>query len=192
SYRSSDEEGNLALPSPFIADVTELLSDDWPERRRRRLLADVVWPGATAPTAREAARAQAAEAARCTQPLEQPQRALGERTLARVRHSELVSAGALECYADCPVKWLVERELQPEPLEPEPEPMLRGSFMHAVLEDVLRRLEGPVTPESLPAANRILDEVLSERAPLLAPWRPDGVRAGMGRAIEADLRRYLA
>src|SRR5205807_431545 len=44
SYRSSDEEGNLALPSPFLADVAELLADDWHERRRRRMLADVVWP----------------------------------------------------------------------------------------------------------------------------------------------------
>ncbi len=29
SYRSSDEEGNLMLPSPFIADVAELLVDGW-------------------------------------------------------------------------------------------------------------------------------------------------------------------
>ncbi|MGI8715242.1 MAG: PD-(D/E)XK nuclease family protein, partial [Solirubrobacteraceae bacterium] len=43
SYRSSDEEGNLALPSPFIADVAELLDSSWRARRRRRLLADVVW-----------------------------------------------------------------------------------------------------------------------------------------------------
>ena len=49
SYRSSDEEGNLALPSPFIADVAELLEPDWPERRRRRLLADVVWPPGRGP-----------------------------------------------------------------------------------------------------------------------------------------------
>ena len=43
AYRSSDEEGNLALPSPFIADVAELLCADWPApappapARRRRL-----------------------------------------------------------------------------------------------------------------------------------------------------------
>ena len=40
SYRSSDEEGNLELPSPFVADVAELMVGDWRERRRRRLLAD--------------------------------------------------------------------------------------------------------------------------------------------------------
>ena len=29
SYRSSDEEGNLALPSPFVADVADLLDRGW-------------------------------------------------------------------------------------------------------------------------------------------------------------------
>ena len=48
SYRSSDEEGNLALPSPFLADVADVLVG-WPARRRR-LLADVVWPAEAAPT----------------------------------------------------------------------------------------------------------------------------------------------
>jgi hypothetical protein len=44
SYRSSDEEGNLALPSPFIADVADLLASGWADRRRKRLVGDVVWP----------------------------------------------------------------------------------------------------------------------------------------------------
>jgi hypothetical protein len=57
AYRSSDEEGNLALPSPFIADVAELLSADWPGRRRRRLLADVVWEPDRALDAARAPRA---------------------------------------------------------------------------------------------------------------------------------------
>ena len=64
SYRSSDEEGNLALPSPFVADVADLLDEGWPDRRERRLLADVVWEAATAPTPRELARAEAAAARR--------------------------------------------------------------------------------------------------------------------------------
>ena len=63
SYRSSDEEGNLALASPFVADVTELFTEQLTERRRRRLLADVVWPAAEAPTARELARSEAAAGA---------------------------------------------------------------------------------------------------------------------------------
>ena len=72
--------------------------------------------------------------------------------LRHVRHSEILSGGALETYADCPVKWLVERELQPARFEPDPDPIVRGSYMHAVLEEVLQRLESAVTPESLPDA----------------------------------------
>ena len=63
SYRSSDEEGNLALPSPFLRDVADLLTPDWWSARRRRLLADVVWPAAEAPTEFERRRAEAAAAA---------------------------------------------------------------------------------------------------------------------------------
>ena len=56
---------------------------------------------------------------------------LSAAALAHVRHRDVVSGGALENYADCPVKWLVERQLSPEAFEPDPEPMVRGSYMHA-------------------------------------------------------------
>src|SRR5438309_1702986 len=47
-------------------------------------------------------------------------RQLSVAALRRVRHSEILSAGALEKFAACPVQWLVESELQPEALEPTP------------------------------------------------------------------------
>jgi RecB family exonuclease len=191
SYRSSDEEGNLALPSPFIADVSELLAEDWPERRRRRMLADVVWPAELAPTGRELARARAAAAAPPSGDVPSPIGSLGPAALAHVRHSQILSAGALETYADCPVKWLVDRELQPEPLEPDPDPLARGSYMHAVLEQVLRRLDAPVTPENLPHALELLDQVLAETVHGIATGRGEAVRAGWARAVAGDLRRYL-
>ena len=53
---------------------------------------------------------------------------------------EVVSAGALERFAGCPVKWLVEDVLRPEKLEPDPEQMVRGSYAHRVLELTFRRL----------------------------------------------------
>jgi RecB family exonuclease len=109
-----------------------------------------------------------------------------------VRHSQILSAGALETYADCPVKWLVERELQPAKLEPDPDALARGSYMHAVLEDVLGRLGGPVTPDSLPRALELLDEVLAERPHGIASGRGEAVRDAWGRTVAADLRRYLA
>jgi ATP-dependent helicase/DNAse subunit B len=191
AYRSSDEEGNLALPSPFLADVAELLVEDWPERRRRRMLSDVVWPTATAPTERELARARAAAAAPRAGEVPSPIGSLGPVALEHVRHTRILSAGALETFADCPVKWLVERELQPDKLEPDPDALARGSYMHNVLEQVLRRLGGPVTSDSLPRALELLDEVLADTSHDIAVGRGEAVRAGWARAVAADLRRYL-
>src|SRR5947209_3869550 len=157
SWRSSDEEGNIELASPFIADVAELLAPEWFARRRRRLLADVVFDPSEAPTERERERAQAAATGPSTLEPEPPQK-LSETALSRIRHSEILSAGALEAYAECPVKWLVERELQPALLAPDPEPIIRGSFIHDLLEQLLGRLGRGITPESLPEAERNLDE----------------------------------
>ncbi|HTU94829.1 MAG TPA: PD-(D/E)XK nuclease family protein [Solirubrobacteraceae bacterium] len=195
AYRSSDEEGNLALPSPFIADVAELLDADWPARRRRRLLADVVWDPQRAPTARERARAAADGGAAASGEPPVVRRVLGAEALGRIRHTEILSAGALEAYANCPVRWLIERELQPEELLPEAEPLARGSVMHDLLERLLGELDGPVTPDTLASAQTILDRLLAELAsgggPALGVGSPEVVRAGALRAIEADLRRYL-
>lgn len=194
SYRSSDEEGNIELPSPFIDDLAELFTARWRDRRRRRLLADVVWPLEEAPTPRERARAMVSAPApsgtRSVTDLDGL--ALGQAALGKVRHSDILSAGALEAYAECPVKWLVEKELQPRRLEPDPEPMVRGSFIHELLERLLRELGRPLTRESLHHANRILDRLLAEPAPQLALGRGEAVRTAALRSIEADLRRYLA
>jgi RecB family exonuclease len=195
SYRSSDEEGNLALPSPFIDDVAELLDPGWRERRGRRLLADVVWEPAQAPTGRELARSLAAAGAPAAGEDAPPRRVLGAAALAGVRHSRILSAGALETYGDCPVKWLVERELAPARLTPEPDPITRGNLMHGTLERLLRELGRPLTPATLDDARAILDRLIAELAatPEAAPaaGSPAVVRAGALRAIEADLRRYL-
>ncbi|HEY2769548.1 MAG TPA: PD-(D/E)XK nuclease family protein [Solirubrobacteraceae bacterium] len=192
SYRSSDEEGNIELPSPFLADVSELLAEGWSERRRRRLLADVVWEPVEAPTDRELARSRAAAAAPLRGDVASPMHALGEVALSHVRHSEVVSAGALENYAGCPVRWLVERELSPARFEPEPEPLARGNYMHALLEALVRRLGEPVTAESLPRALSLLDELVSELPVTVAVGRSAAVRQAAIRSIESDLRRYLA
>jgi ATP-dependent helicase/DNAse subunit B len=195
SYRSSDEEGNLLLGSPFLSDVAEVLAGHWPQRRRRRLLADVVWESATAPTPRELAKALAAENAPPAGEQPETERSLGQVALDRLRHTEILSAGALESYAECPVKWLIERELRPQRLEPEPEPVARGNLMHAVLERLLGELGGPPGPEALAEAERLVDSLLRELAPRqgakLGAGAPKVVRAGLLRAIEADLRRYL-
>ncbi|MFZ0041838.1 MAG: PD-(D/E)XK nuclease family protein, partial [Solirubrobacteraceae bacterium] len=195
SYRSSDEEGNLALPSPFLADVADLLDADWPRHARRRLLADVVWDPDRAPTEHERRRSLAAEHGAVAGEEPESERRLGADALARVRHSQILSAGALEAYGDCPVRWLVERELQPQPMVPDSDPVTRGNIMHDTLERLLRELGGPLTPASLTRGREILERLLAGLADgpanALSPGSPEVVRAGGLRAIEADLRRYL-
>ena len=83
-----------------------------PARRRRLGCRSGPPPRASAPVRRPtAARRPAASRPRagaCS----------AREALGRMRHTEILSAGALEAYADCPVRWLIERELQPEPLTP--------------------------------------------------------------------------
>ena len=198
AYRSSDEEGNLALASPFIGDVAAVLGDGWRARRRRRMLAEVTWPADRAPTERERARAQAAARAPLVGDAPAPERRLGAAALSHVRHSRIVSAGALERYSDCPVRWLVEGQLEPAPLAPEPAPLARGTLIHAMLERLIAELDGPVTPATLERAEAILQRLIDELTPTadaaaaaLGVGEPAVVRAGALRAIEADLRRYL-
>jgi ATP-dependent helicase/DNAse subunit B len=191
SYCSSDEEGNLQLASPFVADVADLLDAAWPERRRRRLLGDLVWSPDAAPTTRELERSVAAAAAPAAGETPPPDLNLSAQALAHVRHTRVLSAGALELFATCPVRWLVERELQPAELQGDAEPLVRGSYMHDTLEQVLLGLGGAVTPETLPDALRILDDLVEELPPQLAPGRPEGLRRAVLEAIVADLRRYL-
>ncbi len=95
------------------------------------------------------------------------------------------------------MKWLIERQLRVRDLEPEPEPLTRGSFIHAVLERVFAQLDGALTPDSLPEAERLLGEairgtdVAAERRRVASGQSPE-VRAAVLRGIEAELRRYLS
>ncbi len=184
SYRSSDEDGNLVIPSPFLDDVAELFAEGWLERRHRRLLGDVI--GADSP-------APAGDPIPVGGPVT---RTLSEAALAHVRHRQVVSAGALELFGACPVRWLIERQLRVRDLEPEPEPLARGSFIHAVLERVFAQLEGALTPGALPEAEHLLgeamrgSEVAAERR-RVATGQSAEVRSAVLRGIEAELRRYL-
>ncbi len=191
SFRGSDEEGNRALASPFLEEIAERYVPDWTARARRRRLADVTWAAAEAPNERERRRAAAA-AREGRDPVPAAPRELGAGALAHVRHTEVVSANALESHLRCPVRWLVERQLGPARFEPEPEPMARGSYLHAVLEQVFAGLGEPLGPASLPRAlERLEGAVAAVPDHALAPGRPAGVRAALIAGLEADLRRYL-
>jgi hypothetical protein len=52
-------------------------------------------------------------------------------------------------------------------------------------------LERAISRDSLSDAQRILDEVMAEMPPTIAPGQPPSVRAGVRAGIEADVRRYL-
>jgi RecB family exonuclease len=192
SSRTSDEEGNPQAESFFVEDVRDLLAPG--AEVRTRSLSEVTWPPEEAPTAAELERALAAAGARREEATAGPLSA--EPLLERLAARQAVSAGALERFADCPVKWLVEDLLRPEALAPDPEAMVRGEYAHSVLEHTYRRLreqtgDRRVTPANLAQAERILLEELRERQSLfrISP-KQTRVRAA-ARRLEFDLLRWL-
>jgi ATP-dependent helicase/DNAse subunit B len=192
SSRTSDEEGNPQPESFFVEDVRDLLAPG--VETRERSLSEVTWSPEEAPTAAELERAQAASGARREQALPGPLTA--EPLLERLAAREAVSAGALERFADCPVKWLVEEVLRPDELAPDPEAMVRGSYAHSVLEHTYRRLreetgERRVTPANLARAEGILlEELREQRSRFQLSPKQTRVRAA-ARRLEFDLLRWL-
>ena len=190
SFRSSDEEGDPAQHSPFLDDARALFTDELWEQRGTRLLAEVTWPPATAPTPHELQRAQAAaEKVPEPPPLAAP---VGEAVLAALAARGPEPARALETFTACGVRWLVEGLLKPARIEPDPEPMRRGSHAHALLERTLRGLKqrtgsARLAPETLEAALEELRAGLREMKPARGGTR---ARAAL-RALEEDLERYL-
>ncbi|HVL95754.1 MAG TPA: PD-(D/E)XK nuclease family protein [Solirubrobacteraceae bacterium] len=192
SFRSSDEEGEPELRSPFVDDVRDLFTDELWAQRGRRLLAEVTWPPAQAPTPLELRRAQAAAAGAGRgepPPLAAPR---SPAVLAGLAERRAEAARGLEAFDACGVRWLVESLLRPQRIEPDPEPMQRGSLAHAVLERTLRGLRertgsARLTPAARPEAERELRTALGELRGTRA-----GVRARAAlRALEVDLLRWL-
>jgi ATP-dependent helicase/DNAse subunit B len=191
SSRYCDEEGDPEARSFFVEDVRDLF-EDVPVRARS--LSDVTWEPAEAPTAAEYERAVALRAPRREEP--EPGPLTAEPVLDELAAREVVSAGALEHFADCPVKWLVEDLLRPDALEPDPEQMVRGQYAHRVLQRTYARLreqtgDRRVTRENLAEAEHILlEELEAGRSEFrLSPDRTR-VRAA-ARRLEFDLLRFL-
>jgi ATP-dependent helicase/DNAse subunit B len=192
SSRSSDEEGNPQTESYFVDDVRNLFEDG--AEVRSRSLSEVTWRPEDAPTAAEWDRAHAAAGPR--RPVPEPAPLSAEPLLEELSARDAVAARALENFADCPVKWLVEDLLKPAELVPDPEAMVRGSYAHDVLRHTYRRLheetgERRVTHGNLAEAERILLEELRERSASfqLSP-KQTRVRAA-ARRLEFDLLRFL-
>jgi ATP-dependent helicase/DNAse subunit B len=106
------------------------------------------------------------------------------------------SASSLEVWAECPVKWFVQRMLRADDLDPDPEPLARGGLAHAALKDTLEGLRertgsARLTQARLALAKELLREALGRREaefPLSAAVER---RPGLRRRLEADLERYL-
>ena len=168
-----------------------LFDDSLWEQRGTRLLADVTWTPRDAPTPHELRRAYAAARSDPDpEPLGAPET---EALLALLAARETEPARGLEAFAACGVRWLIEHFLHPERIEPDPEPMQRGSLAHAVLERtlaLLRERTGSArdrrpsgwTPRSRRSATR------STSASAAAARAR---RRALLRGLEADLERYL-
>jgi hypothetical protein len=118
-----------------------------------------------------------------------------EPMLAALRE-RVLSAGALETFASCPVKWLVERQLRPGAVEPDATALVGGGYRHAVLEDVLTGLRertgsARLHAGSLDAALKILHTVVAERRGGVVLSRHAPTARAEARQIERDLERYL-
>jgi ATP-dependent helicase/DNAse subunit B len=192
SSRSSDEEGNPQSESFFVEDVRDLLVPGAAESKRS--LSDVTWRAEQAPTAAELERALAATGPRRSE--EPPGRLTAEAVLERLAARDGVSASALENFADCPVKWLVQNVLRPDELVPDPEQMVRGRYAHAVLQGTFARLreetgDRRITSANLRQAERLLLEELRDRQSefQLSP-KQTRVKAA-ARRLEFDLVRFL-
>lgn len=192
SWHGADEDGGPAVRSLFVDDVLDLLTEDPPVAERPLGAAGFDEP--LAPTPRERARAAAA----ADTPVDpQPIAPLGDaRVLASLAARDAWSASGLETWLACPVRWFVERLLRPAELVPDPEPLIRGTLAHAVLERALSRLTAggerrPLRPADLPEAWRLAHEAIEElRSDNRLSPNPERARAALHR-LEGDVLRYL-
>jgi RecB family exonuclease len=190
---------------------------------RSRDLAQVVAPLAEAPSEDELARALAAHGPRA-EPAELLAAAgvrgelaarLGER-VAAARSAEAASRApgplanpavieslaavpayggtTLEGFDLCSYRWFASHELEPQPLDPVPDPLVQGGLMHAALERLYRERPGgdPLPrPGSLAAwtgrGRELVAEIAAERELGSHP-----AERAMARRVERLLERFLA
>jgi ATP-dependent helicase/DNAse subunit B len=208
-----DDVRELVAPTPSGSDGPDPLDRDV----RRRSLADVTVDPSAAPSADALARAlagrerhngievpdtleisaelseslrrrleDAAEAssrrARSPGPIETPAvlEALAER--------RLFGASTLEEYALCSYRWFVDHELDPRGLDPDPDPLLQGSVIHRVLEELYRAPPGPdpvPRPQTVAAWRRRASELANELAADVGLGGEDARGASARARIEA-------
>lgn len=133
-------------------------------------------------------RARRAEhASRAPGPLTNPA------VLASLAAVEAYGGTTLEGFDECSFRWFAGHELDPQPLDPVPDPLVQGGLIHAVLERLYRERPGgdPLPrPTSLDAwidrGRALLTELLAEREVGGHP-----AERAMARRVERLLERYL-
>jgi ATP-dependent helicase/DNAse subunit B len=198
SYRDSDENGVAEPRSPFLDEVRRLLEPPpgdgetdpvEAELTVARDLTHVLHPRHVAPAGPELARARAAEAAsRAPGPLANPA------VLDALAGVPAYGGTTLEGFDVCSYRWFVSHELDPQPLDPLPDPLVQGGLMHAVLDRLYRERPGgdPLPrPGSLgawiEAARRLVEQLVAERRLGAHP-----AERAIARRVEGLLVRFLA
>lgn len=213
-----DDVRNLLEPAPGGA-----LPDRLEESiTRGRNLAQVVHPVADSPSEGELARALAAHGKGAEHGALIEVAAVGastrKRVLARIEaartaHLASTSPGplsnravinslaavstfggtTLEEFDLCSYRWFVGHELDPQPLDPAPDPLVQGGLMHATLERLYREQPGGDSlprPPSLSAWVRRGQELVAEIAAERELGQHPAERAG-ARRVERLLIRFL-
>lgn len=196
SWHEAGDDGEPAVRSFFVDDVCDLFGPALERGARARALGAVGWPAGCEPSERERLRGAAAAAPPRSEPPPAPLRDPDH--LARLRGRAAWSASGLELWASCPVRWFVERLLEPEGLTPDPEAMLRGALAHCVLEAVVRGLieqtgSGRLDERSLPAARGLAEAAIERFAgsEQITMSRDPSRQRALERRLRADVLRYL-
>ncbi|HEV2980704.1 MAG TPA: PD-(D/E)XK nuclease family protein [Solirubrobacteraceae bacterium] len=184
SWYAASEDGATAARSLFVDDVCDLFDETLEQER-------VLVAGAQNDTP--------APAPRPSVPARRRAGALGplhDRELLAELQARTWSPSSLGIWLCCPVRWLVERLLRAEDLDPNPEPLARGSLAHAALAQTLeelRRTTGSarITVPRLQLARELLAAALRDNEPRFELSASPQRAAAARRRLHADLVRYL-
>jgi inactivated superfamily I helicase len=185
SWHEAGQGGAASAPSLFLDDVCDLFGPHLRAPRPDR-------------EPEHAAGAQGHHGARAAAATGVSDTADGwtQRLMPEMRERELWSASSLERWSACPASWFIERLLRAQDIEPEPEPLARGSLAHLVLGDVfegLREQTGSarLTAAGLQTARALMAKALERRAAEV-PLTVAQERLPLARRrLEVDLDRYL-
>lgn len=176
--------------APSEDELARALAVHGPEAEAGQLLGAVgVDPARAARIAARIEAARAAEAAsRAPGPLRNP---AAIESLAAV---PAYGGTTLEGFDLCSYRWFVSHELDPQPLDPPPDPLVQGGLMHAALERLYKERPGGAPlprPDSLPAwtarGRELVAEIAAERELGTHP-----AERAMARRVERLLERFLA